>query len=108
MLQSDFYNDVSALIPIMVLTKVADRHRRQAQHHDHDLTLHRFFVVVAIIGEGAALALATTKHAKAWQEWFVIAAIVFCGFIFAWEFLDWSNKPERAPNAVRTSDQAAP
>ena len=87
MLDTNFYNDVRALIPIFVLTKVADRHRRQAQGRDHDLVFHRLFVGVAIAAEGVALALASTDHAKEWVDWVLIAAMAFCGAIFAWELL---------------------
>ena len=87
-MELDFFVAVSALFPLLVLTKVGDRHRRQsANTGDHEPWMHRLFIVVALVGEGFALAGAAKKGVGEPEETIVIVALVICGLIFCIELL---------------------
>ncbi|GAB3785419.1 hypothetical protein GCM10027601_20870 [Nocardioides ungokensis] len=88
MLGPDFFNNASALLPILLLTKVADRARRQTTGNVvSPMTLHRLFIVVALIGEVGALVGASMEDTRGWMIWLLWAALLFCGALFACELL---------------------
>jgi hypothetical protein len=87
-LATDFHNDVTALIPILVLTKVADRHRRQAlpDGRDHRAVWHQLFIGAALVGEVFALA-AAANPGHGWIDAIVVLVVVVCIPVFAVELL---------------------
>jgi hypothetical protein len=87
-LSPDFHNDVTALIPIMVLTKVTDRHRRQssANVRDHSPGLHRIFIAIAVLGEAFALAGAANPGDR-WTDVIVVVTLAACAIVFTAELV---------------------
>ena len=87
-MEKEFFAAVTALFPLLVLTKIGDRHRRQSHTDcDHDQFWHQIFIVLAVVGEGFALAGAATKDAGVLVEVVVVVLLAFCGLIFAVELL---------------------
>jgi hypothetical protein len=93
-MDQEFFAAVTALFPLLVLTKIGDRHRRRsAGMCDHDPRMHAAFIIVAVVGEGFALA-GTAKEDIGWfVEVAVIIALAICGGIFTWELIR-SESPE--------------
>lgn len=88
MLGPDFFNNASAVLPILLLTKVADRARREAAGSTPaSLGSHRTFIVMALAGETGALvgaAVEATRHVIVLP---LAIVILVCGLFFAWELL---------------------
>jgi hypothetical protein len=85
--QAEFYSVASALLPLMVLTKVSDQIRRRATDAAEREEMHLIFVAVAIVGEGFALVATATKNVPDPVRWTVLLTLVVCGSIFALELI---------------------
>jgi hypothetical protein len=95
-LDSEFYNNVCALLPLMMLTKVVDRHRR---HYMGEIVSkeqapmwrrkarqrHRVFLVLAAATEALALLSAGWDHGNALADWLLIGLVAVCGAFFTVE-----------------------
>jgi hypothetical protein len=94
-LVSEFYNNVAALLPLLMLTKVVDRHRRQhmeqlavfkSRRRDEDLR-HRAFLVLAALTEALALLSAGWDHHQTWPDLVLIGLVAICGLFFTVELV---------------------
>jgi hypothetical protein len=87
-MHQDFFVAVTALFPLLVLTKIGDRHRRQAHTDgDHGQFLHQVFILIALVGEIFALAGAATESPGLLSEVVVVTTLCICGLIFVCELL---------------------
>jgi hypothetical protein len=87
-MEQEFFAAVTALFPLLVLTKSGARHRRQSHTDgDHGQLLHQFFILIAVVGEAFALAGAATQDPTMLVEAVVIVTLCVCGLIFAGELL---------------------
>ena len=97
-LEKDFYNAVAALLPLLMLTKVVDRHRRQHMRKldtpeaSHDTNKqrteqyrHRAFLFLAALTEALALLGAAWKHDDTVLNWLLLGMVAFCGIFFTIE-----------------------
>lgn len=88
MLGPDFFNNTSALLPVLLLTKVADRARRQANGAAAtSLMSHRVFIAMALVGEGGALIGASVEELRGGIVWPLSFVVLACGYLFASELL---------------------
>jgi hypothetical protein len=78
-MDADFFNNAVALLPVMILTKVVDRHRRQAnaeQTTARQICVHRWFVGVSILGILLAMLGAAIADWRSWTSWAVVVCLV--------------------------------
>jgi hypothetical protein len=100
-LVGEFYNNVCALLPLLMLTKVVDRHRRQ---HMQELAIkvserneqlrHRIFMVLVAATEVLALLSAGWDHHNAWLDGLLIVLVALCGVFFTVELVAGRLAPE--------------
>lgn len=91
-MELEFFAAVTALFPLLVLTKIGDRHRRQsAGMYDHDPLVHAAFIIVAVVGEGFALAGAAKEDIGWFVEVAVILTLAICGGMFTWELIRFDS-----------------
>ena len=93
-LDGDFYNNVCALLPLLMLTKVVDRHRRQ---HMKQLAIragasvrgeqlrHRRFLVLVAVTEVLALLSAGWDHHNTLADVALVVLVALCGVWFTVE-----------------------
>ena len=78
-MNADFFNNAVALLPVMMLAKVVDLHRRQAnaeQTTARQIRVHRWFVGVSIVGIGFAMLGAAIEDWRSWASWAVVVCLV--------------------------------
>jgi len=94
-LVAEFYNNVCALLPLLMLTKVVDRHRREdggqlaifgAAPRTEQLR-HRGFLVLAAATEALALMSAGWDHHYASLDWVLVWLVAICGVWFTVELV---------------------
>jgi hypothetical protein len=101
-LEPDFFNNASAVLPILLLTKVADRTRRLTLNKQAaSLRSHRAFIVVALAGEAAALTAALAEGTRSWVVGPLLLAMVICGAVFADELLRADRSEDRRTKSGR-------
>lgn len=93
----DFFDDASALLPLLALTKVAERVHKDFVSPDNgeDIQLapdrqHLWFMAIFLIGEGLALTAALSNGVRAGLSGALLAvgvgiALFLCGVLFAIE-----------------------
>jgi cytochrome c biogenesis protein CcdA len=104
----DFFNNACAVLPILLLTKVADKARREAKaarevegakpRRAVAEDTHRLFVVVALAGEAAAFIGSLLEGSRDLVALVVGVVLVACGLLFGYEL--W--RPDGADDRVAT------
>jgi hypothetical protein len=89
-MDADFFNNTVALLPLMILTKVVDRHRREAHGEGttaRQIGVHRWFVGISILGIGFAMLGAAVEDCRSWASWTVVGCLALSSTLLVCELL---------------------
>lgn len=93
---ADLYNNVAAVLPVLMLAKITDRYRRRSFRPpaNGSFRSHQAFISFALAGEGFALVGAgLVSFQRATATWSLICTtgvslmVVLCGIMFGVEIL---------------------
>lgn len=86
---ADLFNDASAVFPILILAKIAERQRRAlAKKPSVDVRYHRWFVGLGLVGLIVALVGAVDANVRNWLLAAILGLILLiCLAFFAGELL---------------------
>jgi hypothetical protein len=84
-IQADFFNNACTVIPLLLLTKVAERARRRQRDEDRGEAMHVSFIGVGFAAEGIALWGSRTPNNTTGV--ILIVAMALCLVLFVAELL---------------------
>lgn len=96
-MDADLFNNAVALLSVMVLTKVADRHRREAKNAeftDRRNAIHQCFVAVSLAGIVLAMAGSAIVDCRSPASWLVGILLAVSGALFASELMRRDRKQQ--------------